>query len=516
MATQEHRSKQSLPSPVDVEHGDSQVVPFYEDRVVFITGGTGFIGKVLLEKLLRSCPGVKRVYILVRCKRGEEPQARVETLLNMPVFDRLKQEQPGSLDKVRVMAGDLTLPNLGLSDDDQAALVDEVSVVFHMGATVRFDEPLKRVVEINVLGTRAVLDLCRKMSKLCALVHLSTAYFNWRQKEVHEMVYPSPVDTQKLIEATRCVNEKTLDTMGEFLVGQPNDYVMAKAVTESLLLDERGTLPVAIVRPSIVTASWKEPFPVGMGLLPSVMGRKSCTADLIPVDVAANVLICVAWQIATTRPSYLRVYNCTGTVFQRHNWGEVKNEVQRVVLQYPLPNAIFFPCFAVNSTQLLHYLVLFILRYLPAYIGDLALLSVKRQPRLVAQYRKVRKSLDALQFYTTNTWVFRTGNLVGLVNDLPPTDKQLFTIDVRKMNWHLYWDQYILGVRRHLFRADDTELPQARKRLRWLHAMRWLTNFVLAAVLFRLVTTSAGWEVCCTVCTYVLGLCKLPCLKWPL
>ncbi|KAH9373890.1 hypothetical protein HPB48_012041 [Haemaphysalis longicornis] len=72
------------PSPALVEeatNGGSQIAQFYQDKVVFITGGTGFIGKVLLEKLLRSCPGVKRVYLLVRSKRGEEPDVRLESML---------------------------------------------------------------------------------------------------------------------------------------------------------------------------------------------------------------------------------------------------------------------------------------------------------------------------------------------------------------------------------------------------------------------------------------------------
>lgn len=58
---------------------------FYTDRSVFITGGTGFMGKVLVEKLLRSCPGIKNLYLLIRPKRGQETTARLNDLLNAPV-----------------------------------------------------------------------------------------------------------------------------------------------------------------------------------------------------------------------------------------------------------------------------------------------------------------------------------------------------------------------------------------------------------------------------------------------
>ncbi|XP_049522436.1 putative fatty acyl-CoA reductase CG5065 [Dermacentor silvarum] len=131
------------PGGVHGENDGSQVAQFYKDRVVLITGGTGFIGKVLLEKLLRSCSGLKRVYLLVRSKRGEEPQARLKKMFNSQMFERLKKEQPGALEKVMALAGDLAQPDLGLSASDRATLVDNVSVIFHSGATVKFEEPLR-------------------------------------------------------------------------------------------------------------------------------------------------------------------------------------------------------------------------------------------------------------------------------------------------------------------------------------------------------------------------------------
>jgi hypothetical protein len=64
------------------------------------------------------------------------------------------------------VCGDITLHELGISQADQKILADSVSVVFHSAATVKFDEPLKISVGMNVMGTKRIVQLCHKMVKL--------------------------------------------------------------------------------------------------------------------------------------------------------------------------------------------------------------------------------------------------------------------------------------------------------------------------------------------------------------
>lgn len=59
------------------------------------------------------------------------------------VFDGLKSQRPSVLGKVIPVIGDIMQPQLGLSQSDLTALIENVTIVYHSAASVRFDEPLR-------------------------------------------------------------------------------------------------------------------------------------------------------------------------------------------------------------------------------------------------------------------------------------------------------------------------------------------------------------------------------------
>jgi len=64
---------------------------FYTDKTIFLSGTTGFLGKVVLEKLLRSTPGLKRVYVMVRAKKTVTIQQRLENeIFASEIFTRIR------------------------------------------------------------------------------------------------------------------------------------------------------------------------------------------------------------------------------------------------------------------------------------------------------------------------------------------------------------------------------------------------------------------------------------------
>ncbi|KAL3225874.1 hypothetical protein MRX96_025348 [Rhipicephalus microplus] len=443
------------PTPVAVyrQNEGCRVSDFYNDREVFITGGTGFVGKVLLEKLLRSCSGLSRVYLLVRSKRGEEPQARLKKMFNSEIFEHLKREQPEAFEKVTAIAGDLAQPGLGLGESDYA--------------TLRSD-----AFELNVLGTRRVLDICKKMSNIRALVHVSTAYCNFDKPEIDEVIDTSSENIRKF-----CKKNQSL-------LGYPNTYTLTKKMAELLLADERENVPVVIVRASAVTAALSEPIPgwidnykactgivvaLGTGQLSSLITDKKCLADIIPVDIVANTLICIAWHTSTKRPTGVKVYHCASGSQQQHTWAEMADAMQKSILRHPLPNAVFYPKFSVNNIYMWHNINLYCLRYLPAQAADLGLMLIGRKPRYVQRYKNIRKVMDVPRFFISHGWLFRTENVVSLARELTPPRISSYSI---------------------LTCGAWIDIPKDRSHLNRLYAIRLSSKALLLALTCQLLMTT--------------------------
>jgi fatty acyl-CoA reductase len=474
---------------------DSQIGNFYKDRSIFITGATGFMGKVLVEKLLRSCNGVKNIYVLLRTKKGLDARSRLEELLNAKIFEKIRDENPKALNKLVAIQGDITIPGLGISETDLNSLISDVSIVFHSAATVKFDEPLKTSVEFNVIGTRRLVEICHKMPKLVALIHVSTAYANCNRTEIDEVLYSPPVSPQKIIEAVDWMDDELVNVLTPKLLGdRPNTYTYTKALAESLLVDECGSLPVAIVRPSIVTASWREPLrgwvdningPTGLilasgkGVLRTMLFNPKACADLIPVDTVINLMIAVAWYTATQRPNSIMIYNCTSGLCNRISWGDIERIAFPILLQYPSAQIFRYPGGNFKESRFLNEICCLFDHIIPAYFFDAFMALTGRKRMMVRLYEKLHRAVKALEWFTTREWKFGTNNVLMLIDQLKGVDKEAFHFDIRQLHWPTYWEDYVIGIRKYILKEENSSLPKARSNLKRMYFLHKIFGFLV-------------------------------------
>lgn len=88
-------------------------------------------------------------------------------LLSKQLFEKLCTIKPNPMKYIKPISGDCTLSNLGISSaEDRTELIENVDVVVHVAATVRFNEPLSNATKINVQATVELINLAKEMKKL--------------------------------------------------------------------------------------------------------------------------------------------------------------------------------------------------------------------------------------------------------------------------------------------------------------------------------------------------------------
>ena len=169
------------------------------------------------------------------------------------MFKRINEEKPEVLKKIVPIFGDITQQNFGLSDEQLAKIIQESEIVFHMAASLKLEQTLKFNVDMNLVGTKHAIDICKQMPKLMVFIHLSTAFCTSDEPgTLYERVYDWAHDPKEILRCNEWMDEATMELIAPSLLGpHPNTYTYTKRLAELLVRSEASSLPVCIVRPSI-------------------------------------------------------------------------------------------------------------------------------------------------------------------------------------------------------------------------------------------------------------------------
>lgn len=174
----------------------------FAGRTVLLTGITGFVGSLVLEQLLRTCPEVHKVYVIARKKHSVSGPERVQRMLHShPLFHLVRaqickgassqdsevrslqeafsdrhSEQSNAFPNVEVLAGDMTLPGYGLGACEMQRLKEETEVVIHAAASISFDDHINDAITHNY-----TVSCTRCLLLLTALPHFASSccVFSW-------------------------------------------------------------------------------------------------------------------------------------------------------------------------------------------------------------------------------------------------------------------------------------------------------------------------------------------------
>ncbi|XP_031838817.1 putative fatty acyl-CoA reductase CG5065 [Nomia melanderi] len=339
---------------------------WYANRELLLTGVTSDVGTALIEKILRSFRNAT-VYVVLRSHNGSDKDDRIKQIFSTPRFERLRQEDPNAITRVKALEGNLMADELGMSEEDRK-LLQNVSVAFHAAGP-----------------HDAMFEFCQELPRLETLVAISCIF---RHKGT-------------IAEALQ--NERVPDC--------------------SLAL-----LRVPLVGPALhepmpgFVGNFKGPaaFMVGAGL---ALGESEFQAEIIPIDLTVNTLIAVAWERATAK-------NVQGPVVYNAvpigcTWKELINKGGQGNRKFTYPT---FGFRGMTSSAVLHWILVLLFEWLPSAVSDTILGLCGARKRLLREHERVRNALRSLESISSRPWSAERNRVYLLQQRLTREDQDAFPV----------------------------------------------------------------------------------------
>ncbi|MEK5337921.1 alpha/beta fold hydrolase [Bacillus sp. FSL M8-0166] len=239
-------------------------------KTVFLTGGTGFIGKQLVEELAKEDVNI---LLLVRSKSKAARIFQERGILKESVM--------------HFVEGDLTKIDLGLSNEDQERVL-KTDVIIHAGGPMDIQATSNEAASVFLNGAK-------HMSELAKSIHQSKGF----QQFIHVVGYMSPFDDQNSKIAIDVFKE------GNDYLKIKNPYERTKFLADLYIRQQASAIgyPLSVINPPTVvgsskTGSTEQIAGLGLlvksmrrGLMPVIPGGKDYRLPLISNDEFAKFIV---------------------------------------------------------------------------------------------------------------------------------------------------------------------------------------------------------------------------------
>jgi nucleoside-diphosphate-sugar epimerase len=488
----------------------------FAGKCILLTGATGFVAKVLLEKLIRTVPDLGRIVLLVRAGGHGDARARFEReIAPSTVFDDLRAFRPARLarflaERVECVTGEITAPGFGLPPARFEALARTVDVVVNAAASVDFREPLDQALAINTLSLRHVTAFARVAG--APLVHVSTCYVNGynRGEMREEVVAPAgaardaiprhrdgwyDVDAlidslQRKIERVRAAcpdPERLRRRLTDLGIAQAqrhgwNDtYTFTKWLGEQVALRVMHGRMLTIVRPSIIESTLRDPAPgwiEGVKVADAVIlayargktsffpARREGIIDIVPVDLVANAIVLAGAEALSGAPRH-RIYQCCSGSTNPLALGELirllQAEARRNWRKYDrLFHAEPKHDFRTVGEGTFRFVLGAFGLGATAWNGLRRLAGAQGATRALDKLRTTRLLALTFAFYAHPRYRFHNAGLLALAARCGEETRRLYPVDARLIDWEDYLCRvHMAGLNRYALRRRDAVPDEA-------------------------------------------------------
>ncbi|HYM11890.1 MAG TPA: SDR family oxidoreductase [Bryobacterales bacterium] len=459
---------------------------------ILLTGGNGFLGKVVLGLLLERFPDLKRLHLLMRSKRNLTARDRFyqETLAS-PALAPLVEKRGRAFfeEKISVVAGDVAEPNCGLAASDLDSLAGKAGVILNCAGLVEFYPPLEEAFRANVDGVAHVVELAKRLG--ARLAHVSTCFvcgegdglveetqpipgFYPRRKGPSDASFDCHAEIRYCRERMRQIRgsrggepgaaaarskeiTRRLTDLGRQRAehwGWVNTYTYSKSLGEQIIAAEKD-LAWTIIRPAIIEGALRFPFPGwiegGRTSAPLVLMalsglkhwpvRRDAPLEVTPVDLVASAILVITAALVSGRhePVYqLGTADVNPILLEplvEMLAGEVRfvspeqARTRRVRLQKRLSRA---------QTVLAGVKKKLDTTGLPGK-GPLAGLSTALRARGLQASLREQTLEQYLPFILHNRYIFESENIRAAYSLLSERDRRMLPWDPERIDWEDYW-----------------------------------------------------------------------------